>query len=78
MQLFAQHTAMLMAIMREYDDKARSKSGDELLALRREENAVLLDACQRIKRVLDFQAGEPVEPQTQFGEAVLLPAGGLG
>lgn len=77
-QIFDAHTTEIKCILKDFQDAANGKTGDELLAIRRAENAALADAAARQGRVLAFMAGEPIEPQTHFGEAVLLPQFGGG
>jgi hypothetical protein len=50
---------------------------DQLIARRREQQGVLMELMRKHRRVMDYMQGKPVEPETHFGEAVLLPAGGL-
>jgi hypothetical protein len=51
---------------------------NELLKIRREQNAVLAEAVARHKRAMDYLKGKPIEPQMHFGESVLLGEGAGG
>ena len=66
------HVTEIKCLLNEYTEKAGSASDDEILAVRREQNAKLLELLQNQKRVMDFFAGEKIEPQTHFGEGVLI------
>jgi hypothetical protein len=77
-QIFDYHTIEIARIMREHAEIAAGKTGAELLAVRRAENAALMETCARQKRALALLAGDPIEPEMHFGEAVLLPAFGGG
>jgi len=50
---------------------------DKLIALRTEQAELLMDLIKKHRRTMDFMQGKPVEPVTHFGEAVLLPVGGI-
>lgn len=49
----------------------------KLLALRIEQNDILMELLRKHRRAFDFMQGKPVEPVVHFGEAVLLPVGGM-
>lgn len=53
------------------------KGKDALIALKVEQNAALVEALRKQRRILEFWQGKPIEPEAHTGEAVLLPAGGM-
>lgn len=77
-EIFDHHTMEIEYIIREYQEKMQEIEDVELLKLRREMNARLIDVLTQQKRALDFMAGDPVEPRVHFGESILLPAFGGG
>lgn len=77
-QILDQHRTEIESILRYDLDKSFGYTDEELLAIRRHENLVLIDLLITHKRVMALMAGEPIEPVTHFAESVLLPAGGGG
>lgn len=59
-------------LMRQYPDII---SDQGLLDANRQRNRDLLELCRKHKRVLDFMAGEKVEPENHSAEAVLVGIG---
>ena len=51
--------------------------GKDALEIHRKMNAALLERIRLQERELAFLAGEKIEPEVHFGEAVLLPVGGM-
>jgi len=63
----------------EYNTRANGITDKTLLLnLRTEQNLALVELLQKHRRAMAFMAGEKIEPELHFGEAVLLPVGGLG
>jgi hypothetical protein len=52
-----------------------SADKDTLIALRLEQMDILEESVKKNRRVLNFLAGRPVEPQVQFAEAILVGVG---
>lgn len=77
-QILDAHAIELQVIIHNANADAANAQGAELLAARRRMNQALQDKLKEQARVMTFMAGEKVEPEQHFGEAVLLPAGGLG
>ena len=50
----------------------------DAIEVHRKMNAELLERIRLHERELALMAGEEVKPEVHFGEAVLLPAGGMG
>src|SRR5262245_31913044 len=50
----------------------------EMLELRLEQNQRLADLLHQHRRALNFMAGNKVEPEVQFGEAIVIGAMGGG
>ena len=69
---FDKYFMEIQMVLRRYQRTAAGLEGEKLLALRREENEVLLDLLMQQKRALAFAAGEKVEPMVQFGKGVLV------
>lgn len=66
-------------IIEHFNQRATEVSGkDALIALKIEQNTALIDALKNQRRILAFWQGKPIEPVVHFGEAVLLPVGGMG
>jgi hypothetical protein len=69
----------IAAICYNYNVKANGvRDKAELLKIRGEQNDVLMETLRKHRRTMDFMAGKAVEPQTHFGEAVLIGVGGTG
>jgi hypothetical protein len=69
----------LRGILDDYNIVQLGASAAKYLALRREENKALLEACLRHKRELDLLAGEKVEPVAHEASATLVASlGGSG
>jgi hypothetical protein len=65
-------------IRRQWEIAAIGHTSKNAIEVQRKMNAALLDKIKQQDRWLAFAAGEKVEPEAHFGEAVLLPAGGMG
>ena len=50
----------------------------DAIEVHRKMNAELLERIRLHERELALMAGEKIESEVHFGEAVLLPAGGMG
>lgn len=80
------HVATFADVAREYEANLvefnRRCNGvtdkDELIKITRERIEVVKDLVKKHERLLDFMEGKKIEPQQHFGEAVLLPVGGMG
>lgn len=78
-QILDLHRTELEAILREYLEKINGVTTDEeLLAIRRHENLVLLDKLTDQKRVMQIMAGETPEPVTHHAQGVLVGIFGDG
>jgi hypothetical protein len=51
--------------------------GKDALEIHRKMNAALVERIRLHERELALMMGEKVEPEVHFGEAILLPAGGM-
>ncbi len=61
-----------------YNGKAMHEAEkDKLIAMRIEQNELLFQTLKKHRRTLEFMRGQKIEPEMHFGEAVLLPAGGM-
>jgi len=49
----------------------------DVIAVHRKMNAELLERIRLQDRELALISGEKIEPETHFGEAILLPVGGM-
>jgi hypothetical protein len=68
----------LDSIRKGWDIAAIGHVGKDAIDVHRKMNAALLERIRLHERELAFMAGENIEPEVHFGEAVLLPAGGMG
>jgi hypothetical protein len=79
MQFFSDVERELTAVIVDYNRKASGVTDKaKLIALRTEQADLLIELLKKHRRAMDFMQGKPVEPVMHFGEAVLLPVGGLG
>ena len=62
----------VVSMIVDFEQTNAGKTGAEQLMGLRAMNAALLELIQRHKRALDFQAGEPVEPEVHLGSADLV------
>jgi hypothetical protein len=65
-------------IRRGWDIAAIGHVGQDVIDVHRKMNAALLERIRLHERELALMAGEKIEPEVHFGEAVLLPTGGMG
>jgi hypothetical protein len=78
MKFFQEVEQELTAVIVGYNRKTFGITDmDKLIALRTEQAELLMDLIKKHRRTMDYMQGKPVEPVTHFGEAVLLPVGGL-
>jgi hypothetical protein len=77
--IFHEIAQELEANIIEYNKQTSGVTGkDQLIALRMEQQSILMELLKKHRRAMDHMQGKPVEPETHFGEAILLPAGGFG
>jgi hypothetical protein len=73
------HTRELQGLLIEFNGHTNGVTDKaELCALRLRQIAVLRDVLHRHKRALDYMAGNPIEPEVQFGEAIVHAVMGGG
>jgi len=77
-QLADAHTHEIERVIRDFNERSNGKTGKEVMELHLERYVHLANLLNQQKRVLDSHLGNPVEPEMQFGEAVLLPTFGGG
>jgi streptomycin 6-kinase len=77
-ELYQHNSLAIFAVVNKFKQEAESKDGEGLLAVKRAEAAALLEVVNNIKRVLDYRAGDKIEPVMHSGEAVLQMVGGIG
>jgi hypothetical protein len=66
------HARELQGMLIEFNGYANGVTDKaELCALRLRQIAVLREVLHRHKRALDHMAGNPIEPEAQFGEAIV-------
>jgi hypothetical protein len=75
-EIYDRYFIEIQLVMRRYHAAAATMDdAKKLLELRRQENTALLDLLQQQKRALAYAAGEVVEPETLFAEAVIRGVG---
>lgn len=67
----------LDSIRRNWDMAAIGHVTEDVIKIQRKMNAELLERIRLQERELAFILGEKIEPEVHFGEAILLPAGGM-
>lgn len=80
------HLAILDGLAREiqqnlveFNARASGKTDKaELLELRLEQNRALTELLRQQRRAMEFMAGLPIQPETHFGEGVMVGTGGQG
>lgn len=80
------HLAVLDGLAREiqqnlieFNARSNGKTDKaELLKIRLEQNDILKELLRKQRRALAFMAGEKIEPETHFGEAIIRGEGGMG
>jgi hypothetical protein len=65
-------------IRKDWDIAAIGHTGKNAIEVHRKMNAALLERIRLHERELAFMSGDKIEPEVHFGEAVLLPVGGMG
>jgi hypothetical protein len=66
------HMRELQGLLIEYNARANGVTDKaELCALRLEQGAAITEMLRQQKRALDHMAGNPIEPEAQFGEAIV-------
>lgn len=67
------HSRELMDLITQFNARASGVTDkEELLAIRLEQNAAMVELLRGHRRALQFMAGLPVEPQVHTAEAVLV------
>jgi len=80
------HLGVLDSLAREiqqnlvdYNAQANGKTDKaELLRIRLEQNDALKELLRKQRRALALMAGEKIEPEMHFGEAIITGQGGMG
>jgi hypothetical protein len=65
-------------IRRQWEIAAIGHTSKDAIEVQRKMNAAFIDKIKQQDRWLAFAIGEKIEPEVHFGEAVLLPASGMG
>jgi hypothetical protein len=66
------HMRELQRVLIEFNGQANGVTDkSKLCALRLEQGAAITEMLRQQKRAIDLMMGNPIEPETQFGEAIV-------
>ena len=79
LEIFHAHAQELLACIVEWNEKVNGVTDKaELCKIRLAQIAAMREVLHKQKRSIDFMAGNPIEPEVHFAEAVLVGTMGGG